>query len=291
MSEPITVIIPFYKGNIYIESLIKNILYIKNNTKANITDIIFVNDSPWVEVELPVLDKTFPIKIVVLKNNKNSGIQKSRVRGLRECATPLVIFLDQDDCLIADGFDSQVEAIGNADIVVGNGLYQFGERYKPIYKNEEVMKYLIQKKKFVEIRNMIPSPGCCLLRKESIPSEWMGSCLKINGADDWLLWLLMFDNKNKFAFNIENVYQHNSTESGNLSFDLDKMHKSCLEMIEILKMNDKLTDKERKTLFYAIEFKYFKDIKGYTVCNKKYLLKFIKPFFQNIVYKITTSVL
>ena len=140
MSEAITVIIPFYKGNIYIESLIKNILYIRNNTKANITDIIFVNDSPWVEVDLPVLDKNCPINVVVLKNDKNSGIQKSRVRGLMECVTPLVIFLDQDDYLIADGFNNQVEAIGNADIVVGNGLYQYGEKYRPIYKNEKVMK-------------------------------------------------------------------------------------------------------------------------------------------------------
>lgn len=290
MGEAITVIVPFYKGNAYIQGLIDNICEVKEKTIANITNIIIVNDSPWIKVCLPSLPEDFDIEISIINNDKNYGIQRSRVNGLRASTTPLIIFLDQDDALIAEGFNTQVHLINGADIVVGNGRYQYGNQFKRIYKNKKVMEYLIQKKRFLEIRNLIPSPGCCLIRKESIPVEWCNICLTVNGADDWFLWLLMFEDGRVFRVNNENVYQHNSTEQGNLSFDLDKMHQSCMEMYDQLVLTNKLSKKARKELYYAIEFKYFQDTRGKGKVNPKDFASFLWPLLHNLVYKIMISI-
>lgn len=281
--ESITVIVPLYKGNSYVEKLIKNVTDVCEKSDADITEIIFVNDSPWEEIDLPVLDENFPITVTTLNNEQNCGIQKSRVKGLSACNTSLFIFLDQDDELIPEGFDEQMKMIRNADIVVGNGFYQYGERFEPIYKNKKVMEYLIQKKRFIEIRNLIPSPGCCLLRRDSIPQKWKESCLEVNGADDWYLWLLMFSEGRRFAVNNCMVYQHNTTEAGNLSMDLDKMYQSAMEMHKRLEQNCSLSNKELDLLKDAIEFKYLQDTKKITVKN---LIEFIHIIFANIRYKM-----
>lgn len=285
--ESISVIIPFYKGNAYIDGLIKNIADIRDKTNANITDIIFVNDSPWEDIKLPILASDFSVVVTVLKNEQNYGIQKSRVRGLDACSTPLFIFLDQDDALLSDGFDDQVKLIQDADVVVGNGLYQYGEEFKPIYKNEKAMKYLVQKKRFIEIRNLIPSPGCCLFRRESIPQEWKESYMKVNGADDWYLWLLMFAEGKNFAVNGGMVYQHNSTDAGNLSADLEKMHQSSVEMYENLKTDAILTEKELRILRRTIEFKYLQDTGRLSLMK---CFGYLRPIMDNIGYKIWLAI-
>lgn len=284
MNEAISVIIPFYNGNMYVKKLIKNIVDVKKSTDANITDIIFINDSPWIQIEkTEMIIDDLDIKITVLNNERNMGIQKSRVKGLENCATPLIIFLDQDDLLISDGFNKQIVSIKNADVVVGNGFYQYGDSFEPIYKNKKVMEYLIQKKRFIEIRNLIPSPGSCLFRKESIPQEWKKTCMEVNGADDWFLWLLMFSRRMKFSINEQMVYQHNSTNAGNLSFDLNKMYQSALEMCEYLKNLGELTNLELKSLRKSIEFKYLKDTGRLKFKN---IIYYIVQIVNNIVYKI-----
>lgn len=286
--DAISIIIPFYKGNDYVEKLIRNIAEIRKVSKANITNIIFVNDSPWEAIILPELSENFPIAITVLKNKQNCGIQRSRVNGLNICETPLFIFLDQDDALIPEGFNEQIELIQNADVVVGNGLYQYGDKYKSIYKNKKVMEYLIQKKRFIEIRNLIPSPGCCLFRKESIPIEWKNSCMKVNGADDWYLWLLMFSLGKRFSVNSGMVYQHNSTDAGNLSADLEKMHDSSIEMFEKLQEDSIFVQDELKTLKSAIEFKYLQDTRKLTPIS---CLKYYGAIRNNISYKVHLALL
>lgn len=286
-NEAISVIIPFYEGNVYVKKIISNIVDVCRISNVNITDIIFVNDSPWEEIKLPELDDDFPITITTLKNEQNCGIQESRVKGLSECKTTLLIFLDQDDELIADGFAKQVKMINDADIVVGNGFYQYGEEFKPIYKNKVVMEYLIQKKRFIEIRNLIPSPGCCLFRRDSIPQKWKNSCLKKNGADDWYLWLLAFSEGKIFAVNERNVYQHNSTEVGNLSADLEKMYQSSLEMYEKLKEDRILDTDELDTLRRAIEFKYLQDTKQLSLYG---LITYRIELKNNILYKFKSLI-
>ena len=250
-------IVPLYEGACYVERLLENISEVNRQTNAHIGEVVFVNDSPWQNIEVP--QNTWGISVCLLNNSKNEGIQKSRVNGMTMAHNHILLFLDQDDQVLSEGFDEQIRLMEDADVVVGNALYQFGNSYKAIFENIEVMKYVITRNVMCGIRNMIPSPGCCLIRKESIPGEWAKSPLQINGADDWFLWILMLTSNKKFQVNSQYVYRHNSTDRGNLSADLEKMRNSSLEMCDLLKNIEYMNPRELEKLKRSIEFKYIKD--------------------------------
>ncbi len=209
------------------------------------------------------------------------GIQKTRINGLKHAKGGWIIFLDQDDELLAEGFEEQLMLTNQADIIVGNGLYQYGNKKKLIYKNRNTMEYLIQKKRFIEIRNLIPSPGECLIRKTAIPKLWIDSPIKHNGADDWLLWILLFQNGCKFQYNEKMVYVHNDSDGQNLSLDLEKMYISAMEMYEFLK--NQLKDTELNSLRDAIQFKFLQDSGKLQI---KDIWLYRKTIYNNLIYKI-----
>lgn len=279
----ISIIVPFYRGNRYLKRLFTSIENVAVATRELAQyEVILVNDSPDCKVSVP--GTWIEVKIVI--NEKNLGIQEARINGLRHSLGEWIVFLDQDDELVDSGFKRQIELTKEADIVVGNGTYILGSVNKQIYKNLNCMKYLIQKEMFIKIRNLIPSPGECLIRKNVIPKLWTRHLLKNNGADDWFLWLLLFSSGAKFVCNDERVYIHNDSEGENLSANLKKMRISSNEMRTILFKEMMISDKENKRLKHSIEFKFLQDTGNLTM---KRLLKYKDALIDNVVYKIKTS--
>lgn len=278
----ITVVIPFYYGNDYIERLLISIKQCAELCKEKaLFEIIIVNDSPNEKVCIPQEFAEMNIRIFV--NEQNMGIQKTRINGLKYAQGEWILFLDQDDELVCDGFLSQIALTSNNEIVIGNGIYQLGKYNKKIFHSYEEMKYLMQLPRFIRIRNLIPSPGECLLKKESIPRQWINNPLKKNGADDWLLWILMFKSGVRVGCNPEYVYIHNDTNGNNLSSDLNKMKESAYEMYELLKNNNYLNKKEKRELENAIMFKYLQDTGKLQI---KDLWKYRNSIVANICYKV-----
>ena len=279
----ISIIVPFYKGNQYMERLFNNISMLdikcKNDNLATL-EVILVNDSPSVDIIVPD-NYTFELKII--KNEHNVGIHRTRVNGLQVAKGDWILFLDQDDEVLLDGISSQIEYTKYADVVVGNGYYQNGDQNYLIYQNRKVMNYLIQMDRFISIRNLIPSPGECLLKKKCIPELWKKTKLKNNGSDDWFLWILCFVTKCKVNINERVVYIHNDVAGNNLSLDLQKMYLSSVEMCDILEKNKILSNYQLKKLRKAVDFKFYQDTKALTI---KRLFKYWNPIFNNILYKL-----
>lgn len=283
----ISIVIPFYYGNKYMKIVLGSIKKCieKNKEKVNI-EVLIVNDSPQEKVIIP---KQFEsININIIANSHNMGIQKTRINGMQKAKGDWIIFLDQDDELLYDGFHNQIIMTENADIVVGNGFYQIQNKNVRIFNNYRQMEYLLQLKNLIEIRNLIPSPGECMIKKEVIPELWLKSPLKKNGADDWLLWILLFKSGVKVNYNPELVYIHNDTNGKNLSSDLGKMKESALEMYEILANNKILNCKEQKRLKEAIWFKYLQDTHQLSFGD---FLRYRIPILLNVKYKIITKIL
>lgn len=285
----ISIIVAFYNGNSFLKRLLTSIdnveKYCSDNNKAQL-EILIINDSPNIKVKIP---KEFGNKnnIKVISNKKNVGIHQTRVNGLKHASGDWLIFLDQDDELLVDGFSKQLELTAEADVIVGNGFYQLNGKNIKIYDNLLEMDYLIQKEKLLRIRNLIPSPGECLIRKKAISKYWQKNFLKANGADDWYLWLLMFWENKKFASNSEVVYIHNDVEGQNLSRDLDKMYVSSCEMHDLLKKSQVFTEKEMNQLQRAIDFKYYQDSKKLSFYK---ILKYSNVILDNVVYKINVYI-
>lgn len=286
-SMKITIIIPFFNGNKYLPRLLKSInqVAIRIKDKASL-QIIIVNDSPEVEVELPDVSNYF-VEVEIKVNDHNVGIQRSRIHGLRVAKGSWILFLDQDDELIADGFEKQINLTSNADVVVGNGFYQYRHGTTQIFNSLKSMNLLIRKKNFIQIRNLIPSPGECLIKKSAIPKSWINSILLTNGADDWLLWLLLFSSKCRFTCNQEYVYIHNNSNGQNLSLNIDKMYKSCIEMRDLLYKMKLFSNKEISSLHRAIDFKYLQDTNQLTLGKLVYYSDVLK---NNFIYKLCLRV-
>lgn len=283
----ISIIIPFYHGNKYMETVLSSIekCIEKNKDEINI-EVLIVNDSPQEKVFVPKQFKS--ININVITNSYNMGIQKTRVNGMKKATGDWLIFLDQDDELLYEGFHNQIAMMENADVVVGNGFYQIQNKDVEIFNNYKQMKYLIQLNNFIEIRNLIPSPGECVIKKGVIPELWLEAPLKKNGADDWLLWILLFKSGVRVMCNPEQVYVHNDTNGNNLSADLEKMKESALEMYEVLVNNKILDYKEQKKLKNAIIFKYLQDTRQLTLFD---LWKYRVTILLNVKYKIMAKIL
>lgn len=295
----ISIIIPFYNGNNYMSRIFTSITNVVDTLKKSKREeskkiefeIVLVNDSPDIEVQLP--DDVNDLDVKVYCNERNMGIQKTRVNGLNHATGEWILFLDQDDELVAEGFERQIELTKKADVIVGNGLYQYSDQLIQIYKNRSTMEYLIKKKRFIEIRNLIPSPGECLIKKKVIPETWKNSPIKSNGADDWFLWLLLFQKECVFKCNEKVVYIHNNAEGQNLSLNIDKMYDSAIEMLEVLKdkkinqTNVTFSKQELKSLEMAIKFKYLKDTRCLKIAD---LIKFRKALINNIIYKLILKI-
>ena len=287
MASKISVIVPFYKGNQYLPRLFASIEAVIPVCEAENTqiEVLLVNDSPDVAIELPT---PLHVSVQVIANEQNMGIHGTRLHGLAHAGGDWILFLDQDDEILLPGFQKQLQLRDRADVVVGNGLYEYGTQRLPIYRSEKAMNYLIQAKHFLRIRNLIPSPGCCLIRKAAIPACWTKTPMRCNGSDDWLLWLLLFQEDRRFACNFGQVYIHNDAGGKNLSFDLEKMHKSNLELWQILRGSGQFSDTELKWLDHSIHFKFYQDTKQ---LNLSKLIKYAPTILCNVRYKLTSVIL
>jgi glycosyltransferase involved in cell wall biosynthesis len=287
MSSKVSIIVPFYKGNQYLPRLFASITAAaavceEEDTKM---EVLLVNNSPDVFAELP---EGLTLDVKVITNPQNMGIHGARLHGLEYAAGDWILFLDQDDEILLPGFRKQLQLRENSDVVVGNGLYEYGTDRSPIYKSEKAMNYLIRRKNFLRIRNLIPSPGCCLIRKDVIPACWKKVPMKCNGSDDWLLWLLLFQEGRRFVCNYGHVYIHNDAGGNNLSFDLEKMYRSNLELWKILESSGQFSKKELKWVDHSIHFKFYQDTHQ---LDLKKLIKYTVVILCNVRYKLASVIL
>lgn len=239
--ECISIVVPLYKGVKYIDKILRNINRNREKMEECKLDceieLIFVNDFP--EDENEIRKKELKLNnIVFLYNEKNEGIHRARVTGLKVATGNYILMLDQDD-EIADDFCAQQYKImisSNAPMVIANGYIEHSEYVRPVYKNiamQKMTKYLFF---YAMLDNRIISPGQCLIRKNKIPKEWINDYLKNNGADDLLLWALLIQKCDKKpVINTNKIYVHRNTDV-NTSLNYLLMYDSVDEMLRYLKM-------------------------------------------------------
>lgn len=248
----ISVITPVYHGGKYISKLIDmvNQSAVKlNEVHRAAVEYIIVNDSPSEKIkELSNYKKdNIIVSVKVIENEKNCGIHQSRINGLKKSTGEYVVFLDQDDEISEEFLLSQYESIGNADIVAANG-YRISKTYKkPIYKSKWAHNMVKSYKTYIYGTDMIFSPGQCMIKKQSIPREWYRYVMDINGCDDFLLWLVMFNRSCRFAINNGKIYNHIDNEF-NYSASGNSMAESYTQLCDILEKNTIIPRKQVKVL-------------------------------------------
>lgn len=106
----VSIIIPIYNGEKYIEKLIENISSLNNDINF---EIILINDKST-DNSLKICQgfSTNNKNITVINNDTNQGIAESRNNGLKHANGKYITFVDQDDSLIK-GYSSFIKEITN----------------------------------------------------------------------------------------------------------------------------------------------------------------------------------
>ncbi len=257
----ISIIVPFYHGNKYIQNLAKIIQENNKNLqgfKESELEWIIVKDSLDDEIDLDINNYDFGIKII--KNKKNVGVHKSRINGLKESSGEYILFLDQDDIISNDYCLSQIKKIGDNDVIIANGYYFWknsGEK-RVIYKSVKQQKRCFDLNIFLNY-TCIVSPGLYLLRKDAIDKDWIERPLSYTGCDDAYLWILLILNKAKFAINEDKIYTHVYTGE-NASNNTEAVGRSILECTD--RLNGKVPNKYIKRKYRAAKY-YLKPKQGF----------------------------
>ena len=99
VDEPkITILIPSYKKDTYINRLIQSI----QQQKLKNLDIIFVQDISH-KTEFPKLDEISKRdkRITIIKNDKGMGLLNSYIKGILNVKTKYMLFLEEEDMLLS----------------------------------------------------------------------------------------------------------------------------------------------------------------------------------------------
>lgn len=227
----ISIIIPFYHGNQYMERMMNCIKENVDYAKELRVEVVLVNDSPEVEVKYPDY-KQFDVQLVT--NKQNSGIHYSRVNGINHANGKYILMLDQDDLIKEVALKSQFEKIKDNDLIIANGFDENPNNYGAIYHSHKHQDASLIEKYYYYVGCMIVSPGQCLIKKEAIPTIWMQGIIKNNGADDLMLWLIMMHQGKKMNVNYDQAYVH-TFNGENVSADFKGMKNSVSEVIDYLK--------------------------------------------------------
>lgn len=250
MKVDISVVIPIYKGSGYvpywIEKINKNASYL---SALNLEcELILVNDFP----EEPLTENHFMdigFHLEVLDSGKNQGIHGARVYGLEHARGEWIVFLDQDDWITDDYLVKQKMCIGDADAVICNGYSQFfcNPICICIYADDEEQKHVMDLSYYISTGNPIYSPGQVMLKKGAIPNLWCQNRIKENGADDYLLWMLMLREEKKFVLNGDKIYTH-VDHGSNASNDMLSMVNSIDAVKELLVKHNLLNHSEKEMI-------------------------------------------
>lgn len=281
----ISIITPIYEGKSYMHAYLQCIQKAAmkfSGIAGNSVELIFINDSPWEELTYDAtLIKGFELRCIM--NEKNFGIHKSRVHGVQEATGDYLLFLDQDDEITEDALTALSSAAKNADIVLGNGIFEKKNKKEPIFGNGYSQRFATTYFAYKWIRDFVTSPGQCLFKKSSIPEYWLKHPLKNNGTDDYFLLLLMLDAGCSMVSCEKIVYVHKYTGK-NYSLDDRKMFTSTREMLHLLYKNPAFSRENLNLIKRRI---YYKKIdRSRKVLFMKESLKNLDILFVNVLYRL-----
>ena len=286
----ISLITPYYQGSRYMAAYVDCLLKNYNNLqkKGYNLEVILVNDSPAESLTAPETEVALDIRVIA--NPENKGIHYSRLAGLAKATGDYVMFLDQDDLLKEDALLQLIlsaEASGAAVTVSNAYLQQADGTYLTWYRTSYHKERIGDLDTYLDIGIQIISPGQCLIKREAIPDFWCQHLVRVNGADDYYLWLLMLAKGCEFSYLDQPLYIHMYT-GDNISFDTQATDASVYDFLDLLHDCDYFLQKDIFRLHEMITYKNaFRQASGLGKISCS--LAHLPLLFKNISYKRGTQ--
>lgn len=199
--EKISIIIPYYKKKKYFQ---KTILSLKNQTFKKFKVIIIYDDSNLCEIKF-IKKITKKIKKKIIINKKNIGAGLSRNKGIKNCKSEYICFLDADDYWKKDKLKIQYNYMKKNNLDISHCSYN-------VVKNNQVIS--IRKAKTLNYFQLLKSCDIGLstvmirtkiLKNKNFPN--------LKTKEDYVLWLKLA--KQNFIFNAINCVLVNWRDTEN----------------------------------------------------------------------------
>lgn len=233
-NELISIIVPVYKVEKYLEKCVNSIL---NQTYKNL-EIILVNDgspdnSPKLCEELAKKDNR-----IVVYHKENGGLSDARNYGVNKAKGRYIGFVDSDDYINENMYEHLYKTIkeNNVDIAECNVMRVYGNKNRPHYIGEDYTEVLSTKeyiKEYLTMNRVYGSVWCKLLKTELVKKLTFA---KGKYYEDIFYNYDLFQVIDKIAITNKCYYYYYIREN---SITTEKYSPKQLDLLEILnKLND-----------------------------------------------------
>lgn len=285
--KKVTVITPYYRGEKTIFNTINSVFNSYENVKdeINLEYIVIIDSMEDKDKIFKKLKNEYKDKIILLENQENLGVAKSRNKAIKLATGDYVIFLDQDDNLDKNYFTyikNNIEADSKVILVNGYICNKVNGKKAPLY----YVRPKLRRKTFLRA-NKISTPGQVVFSKSIINNNFFTGCSEeFKGADDWAAYINMFlNNPNlKIDYISKKLFYYN-LHGNNYSNNWAELNSSAIETSKYF--INKVQSDEKKILQKRINILAFENM---YLGNKsldfklKNLCKIIDYYIFHIVY-------
>lgn len=236
MSDLISVIVPVYNAESYINECIKSIC---SQTYANF-EVIIVNDGSTDNTLSMIQNLCRTEDKVRIINQENHGVSNARNRGIEASRGKFLCFVDADDLLEIDFIETYMNAIQQADVIFGNYklLYENGRivkknnRLEPgLYKSESLLPKVIDDG---TLTGILFGSVCGSLYRSSLIKQCnirFDESIKINEDGIFNIEVLKSTSEILFIDDAKYLYRQWKTRKTNtISFDVSELDKSTKQL-------------------------------------------------------------
>ena len=295
-SKKVSVIIPIYNVEQYIEKCLKSII---NQTHKNL-EILCINDCST-DNTLQIIKNIKDSRIKIYNNKKNSGPSYSRNKGIKTAKGEYIYFMDSDDWIDADYIESMIDKMEQtgSDIVINSNIML--ETPNSSLKYEHCKSPKIENKDYISpkdaIENTLAVVWNKLVKREFIDKFKIKFSDKIIYMEDTCFHYISLVNADKIAFFEGKSYHYTNNKNGisnsckykdinilnflNAIYDYYKENNLLDKGVKIFTVVPSICIKDYK--IYNAYKKYFKKINEY-LCAYKDLYNELELFFsKNII--------
>lgn len=201
MSKDISVIIPYYKMEAYLQSALNSIL--KQHLIPK--EVIIINDASPCGCINKILKENTNIKIKYIVNLHRKGVSSSRNIGIKQASGDIIAFLDADDWWTEDHLQKSLEKFEQdpfIDIVAGP-ITNYSEKTKE-FVPWQFSDWMIQRFPASLTACNFIQPSAALV-KTAILRKISGfdTSKELNHIEDYDLWIRLVQAGAKFGFRKE----------------------------------------------------------------------------------------
>lgn len=246
----ISIIIPVYNAEKYIDKCIDSIVKQKENV-----EIICINDGST-DKSLNILNKYKKEHNIKIINKKNEGQGLARNEGIKLSSGKYIMFLDSDDYMVENSIKKILNNINDNDLFIGTYIrkYPKSEEQNNIEETESNSLEDLYTK-LIDINNNVSVSSCDKVYKRSIIEKYNINFLSEREflSEDIIFNLDYIKRCQKYIIKnipIFNYVQHQNSFSHRYQNDLIKKFNNILEKFSLLESKYDVYIKNRVFSYY-----------------------------------------